>query len=80
MAYLLGVPVAPESDDFLEVEVDPLDVYNALGLAAPLDSEKLSGRSHISLDEALTSLSPRWIRSSTSSSTCRPMRQKWNLD
>ena len=58
MAYLLGMPVEPGSDDILEVEVDRRDVADRLVLAAPPEAEKITARAAISLEEALTKLKP----------------------
>jgi hypothetical protein len=58
MAYLLGVPVEPGSDDILEVEVDRRDVSDGLVLAAPPEVGKITARAQISLEEALAKLKP----------------------
>lgn len=57
MSYLLGVPVEPNSDDILEVEVDRRDVSEGLALAAP-EPGKIIARAPISFEEALAKLKP----------------------
>jgi Trypsin-co-occurring domain 1 len=58
MAYLLGVPVEPGSDEILEVEVDRREVSDGLVLAAPPEPGKITARAQVSLEEALTKLKP----------------------
>ena len=57
MAYILGVPVAPDSEDVLMVEVDRRDVVSGLVLASP-DPAHFADRSRASLEEALAKLKP----------------------
>jgi hypothetical protein len=57
MAYILGVPVAPDSEDVLMVEVDRREVVSGLVLASP-DPAHFADRSRASLEEALAKLRP----------------------
>ncbi len=61
MAYLLGVPVEPNSDDLLEVEVDRRDVSEGFVLAAP-EPGKIAARAQVSLEEALAKLKPSLLK------------------
>jgi hypothetical protein len=61
MAYVLGVPVEPNSNDLLEVEVDSRDVSEGLVLAAP-EPGKIAARAQVSLEEALAKLRPSLLK------------------
>ena len=61
MAYVLGVPVEPNSDDLLEVEVDSRDVSEGLVLAAP-EPGKIAARAQMSLEESLAKLKPSLLK------------------
>jgi hypothetical protein len=56
MAYLLGIPVAPGSDELLVFEVDHNEVPGDLVLASP-DPDKAVDRAKVTL-EALRNLKP----------------------
>jgi hypothetical protein len=57
VAYLLGLPVAADSNDILIFEVDPSDVSDELVLASP-EPGKVVARAQVTLEEALTKLKP----------------------
>src|ERR1700722_14395657 len=57
MGYLLGIPVAPASDELLVFEVDRSEVPEDLVLASP-EPGQVVAKAHVSLDEALARLKP----------------------
>jgi hypothetical protein len=57
VAYLLGLPLEPGSDEVLVFEVDRGEVFGDLVLASP-DPEKVADRARVTLEEALTKLKP----------------------
>jgi hypothetical protein len=57
MTYLLGLPVAPGSDDLLVFEVDHSEIPGDLVLAS-LDPDKAVDRAKVTLEEALRKLKP----------------------
>jgi hypothetical protein len=50
MAYLLGVPVSPDSDDVAVFEVESSEVHGELILASD-EPDKMADRARISLEE-----------------------------
>ncbi len=57
MGFLLGLPVEPDSDDVLVVEVDRGEVSGDLVLASSEPGE-VAARAQVTLEEALAKLKP----------------------